>query len=117
MKTASWTNLVLGAIVFITAFLTPGSTVAIWSAILTGLVIGGLAIFDLYEESVGDAGRVQAPSVVNALAGTWLVISAFVLTASSTYSWVVGVAGAITVLVSWYNAVQAKRTGGFARGT
>ncbi|PSG96701.1 hypothetical protein BRD56_09480 [Thermoplasmatales archaeon SW_10_69_26] len=107
MKSASWTNLVLGAIVFATPFFTGATGAALWSAVIAGGLIALLAAFDVYEESADAAERVRGPSMVNVVAGAWLLVGAFVLGASMAYAWVTGLAGAIVVATSWYNASKA----------
>lgn len=117
MKSASWINLALGAIVFATPFFTVTSQGAFWSAVIVGALIGVLAIFDLYEEMNDKAERVRGPAIVNALAGIWLVIAAFVVSASMAYLWITGVAGLIAVFTSGYNASESSKLQRRARHT
>lgn len=106
---ASWLNIVLGAVVFLTPFFTTTSTAALWSGILVGALIIALEIYDLYAESTNKEDRVAGPEVINVLAGIWLIAFPFFTAASTAYLWINVIAGIVLAISAGYNVRNANR--------
>lgn len=109
MKGASWFDLALAVIVLATPFFTAEPANAFWSAVIVGIVVGALAIYNLYAENQGQPGRVRGPAIVNVLAGLWLIGAAFVLSASMAYLWITGIAGLALVISAGYEVAAANQ--------
>lgn len=114
MRSASWITLVVGGLVAATPFFTFTSVAAFWGALVAGALIAVLAIFDLYEESTNQAERVGGAAITSVLAGLYLVGSVFLVSASMTYLWIVGVAGLIVIATSIYTVAEVRRLQGRA---
>lgn len=110
MMSASWVNLIVGAVVFLTPFFTPVSTAALWGAVLVGGLIVLLEVYALYAEKEAKATHVSGTETVTLLAGLWLIGYPFFVTASMTYLWISVVGGLIVAAGAAYNLVVANRT-------
>jgi SPW repeat len=96
---SSWVNILLGIWVIVSPFvLAFHSPKAVWSNVITGAVIGILA---LIRWSMHQPGW----SWLNLILGIWLVISPFVLFASGVAMWnnvIVGIIIAASALTNTY---------------
>lgn len=107
----SWLNMVIGAVVFITPFLTATRAPEFWSGILVGLLIVGLEIFDVWAETHQRPGDARGPEYVNALAGAWLVLYPLFAGSATAYLAVNVAAGLVLIVAALYNAALAGRAG------
>jgi VIT1/CCC1 family predicted Fe2+/Mn2+ transporter len=102
---SSWVNILLGIWVIVSPFvLAFHSSKAIWSNVVTGAVVGILAII---------RWRIHQPgwSWLNLILGAWLVISPFVLFLSGAAMWnnvILGVIVAAFALTNTYSKVSAE---------
>lgn len=105
-----WINLAIGILTIIGPYaLGTSDTATKWSSVITGIVIGVVAIIELAMDSQ-DHGVAYWP-VVNLLAGIWLLISTSLAAGNTAVIWndvVLGVAAIITAIVAMsYERIHA----------
>lgn len=105
----SWLNMVIGAVVFITPFVTATRTPELWSGVLIGLLIVGLEVFDVWAETHQRARDARGPEYVNALAGAWLVLYPLFANSATAYLAVNVGAGLVLIVAALTNAALAGR--------
>ena len=102
---SGWVNIVLGIWVIVSPFvLAFHSPKAVWSNVITGIVVGILAIIRWSTHQMGW-------SWLNLILGIWLVISPFVLFASGAAMWnnvILGIIIAAFALTNTYSKVSAE---------
>jgi hypothetical protein len=102
---SGWVNIVLGIWVIVSPFvLAFHSSKAVWSNVVTGIIVGILALI---------RWRMRQPgwSWLNLILGAWLVISPFVLFLSAAAMWnnvILGIIIAALALTNTYSKVSAE---------
>jgi len=102
---SGWVNIVLGIWVIISPFLLAfHSSKAVWNNVITGAVVGILAL-------IRWGMRQPGWSWLNLILGAWLVISPFVLFLSGAAMWnnvILGIIIAAFALTNTYSKVSAE---------
>ncbi len=97
-----WINLAIGIMTIIAPYALGSSDAATkWSLVITGIVIGIVAIIELAMDAQNH--RVAYWPVINILAGIWLLVSTSMAAGSVAVIWndvVLGVAAIITAIVA-----------------
>ena|SRR5690348_9647128 len=97
-----WVNVAIGILTIISPFVAvPSSTFARWDLVITGFIIGIVALAEL--GSYGKTARMGYWPVVNILAGIWLFVSTTWLSGDVAMIWsniVLGVMTIVTALVA-----------------
>lgn len=103
---ASGLNLLLGAIVFLSPFLTTTSQAAFWGAIVIGGLIVALELYALWAETQAKPrAHISSAETVNLLAGLTLMAFAVFVRASTGYTWTNFLAGMVVTGAAVYNLV------------
>ena len=74
----------------------------LWSDVIVGLLIAGLAGYNYYRE-LNDRSASQASAALNTLLGIWLLIAPFVLSVNGVLLWNDVLVGALVLLFAGYN--------------
>lgn len=94
---APWVNVAVGVLAIISPFVAvPNSYGAKWDLVVTGIVIGAVAIVEM--ATYGKNARMGYWPLINILAGIWLFVSTGVVAMNLTLVWSSIMLGVITIV-------------------
>lgn len=110
---AAWLNIVLGALILLTPFFSGDYTtqftgVALWSAVLSGLVVIALAGYNAYEAGHQHTEKAFGPAMANVVVGLWVLVSPFVFAVSTAYMTAMVIFGIALIAAAGYNTWAAS---------
>ena len=108
MKASSWLSLLLGIAIFVAPLFTGDTATTYANAMVVGLIVFVLAVVEERSEATGRTGRVLGTSIVNALAGVWLIAYPYVVATTSAFMATSLTVGILLVVAEVFNLIAAS---------
>jgi uncharacterized membrane protein HdeD (DUF308 family) len=108
MKASSWLSIVLGIVIFAAPLFTGDTATTYANAMVAGLLVFVLAVVEERSEATGRTGRVLGTSIVNALAGFWLIGYPYVVSTTRAFMATSLTVGVLLVVAEVFNLIAAS---------
>lgn len=109
MQLASWLQMVLGVVLFVTPTFTQATGFAYWSATVLGVLVAATGAYDEWAESHARAHTVALPSMLTMVVGLWLVVFPLFASPGPVYTVLTASAGALLVLLGGASLTASTR--------
>lgn len=115
MEVLSWVNMAVGAVVTGSAFLFDLPEWSFWTALVVGLTVIALEIFDEWAETRDLAEEVVGPESVVLVAALWLVGTVLVVGGPAAFVAIAVIGGLLVTVTSAMNMLSSVKMDPTAR--